>query len=315
MGITPDRRILGHAASSGSIVSNQLLSMTRSGTKGIFIEIPMCASPEIDDDRACLIRSLKHIHEKGWIDSKQLSGDGTLTPCNSPQCGGFTLEAELGISKNSLSEPDYHGWEIKQHHVSSFERLEVGIITLMTPEPDGGQYANEGPEQFLRKFGYPDKNGRADRHNFGGLYRVGVRNPSTRLTLNLIGYSREKNSITDPGGSVSLMTDEAQIAASWGFGPLLRHWNRKHAKAAYIPSLCRDIPNRQYHFGDRVRLAVETDFMLLLRAFSDGTVYYDPGIKLENASSNRPKVKRRSQFRTKSKDVGRLYDSMEIVML
>ena len=188
MGITPDRRILGHAASSGSIVSNQLLSMTRSGTKGIFIEIPMCASPEIDDDRACLIRSLKHIHEKGWIDSKQLSGDGTLTPCNAPQCGGFTLEAELGISKNSLSEPDYHGWEIKQHHVSSFERLEVGIITLMTPEPDGGQYANEGPEQFVRKFGYPDKNGRADRHNFGGLYRVGVRNPSTRLTLNLIGY-------------------------------------------------------------------------------------------------------------------------------
>lgn len=46
-----------------------------------------------------------------------------------------------------------------------------------------------------------------------------------------------------------------------------------------------------------------------------GRVYYDPGIKLENASSARPRVKRRSQFRVKSSDLPALYQSMETVDL
>jgi hypothetical protein len=60
--------------------------------------------------------------------SKQLDLDGQLKSCPAPQCGGFTLEAELGIAKNSSGEVlahDHHlGWEVKQFAVEGFERIE-----------------------------------------------------------------------------------------------------------------------------------------------------------------------------------------------
>jgi hypothetical protein len=31
----------------------------------------------------------------------------------SSNCGGYTLEAELGATPNGYSEPDFMGWEIK----------------------------------------------------------------------------------------------------------------------------------------------------------------------------------------------------------
>ena len=46
---------------------------------------------------------------------------------------------------------------------------------------------------------------------------------------------------------------------------------------------------------------------------SDGTVYYDPGIKLELASSPNPRSKRRSQFRMSHKQIRDLYEAVEIV--
>ncbi len=40
---------------------------------------------------------------------------------------------------------------------------------------------------------------------------------------------------------------------------------------------------------------------------------YDPGIKLEQASTAEPKSKKRSQFRVASRDIGALYASVESV--
>ena len=55
------------------------------------------------------------------------------------QGGGFTLEAELGIPKNSVAEPDFLDWEVKQHSVTNFARADSGtVITLMTLEPSAG---------------------------------------------------------------------------------------------------------------------------------------------------------------------------------
>jgi hypothetical protein len=60
-----------------------------------------------------------------------------------------------------------------------------------------------------------------------------------------------------------------------------------------------------------VRLCEGTDFLRFLRASADGKVYYDPGIKLENASDpQRKKTKRRSQFRIKSRDIAILYKNI-----
>ncbi|MDR3571440.1 MAG: MvaI/BcnI family restriction endonuclease [Candidatus Pacebacteria bacterium] len=71
------------------------------------------------------------------------------------------------------------------------------------------------------------------------------------------------------------------------------------------------VPQRQYRYGGAVRLADGTDFLKLLEAIALGSVYYDPGIKLENESSRNPKIKRRSQFRIKSHALATLYTRME----
>ena len=121
-----------------------------------------------------------------------------LKPCNASQCGGFTLEAELGIPKNSDSEPDFLGWEVKQYAVGDFDRIESSKpITLMTPEPNGGFYKDASTEAFVRKFGYADKKGRADRLNFGGRHFIGRRCPPTGLTMRLTGYDMASGKITD----------------------------------------------------------------------------------------------------------------------
>jgi hypothetical protein len=55
--------------------------------------------------------------------------------------------------------------------------------------------------------------------------------------------------------------------------------------------------------------------MLFLKAFSDGVVYYDPAIKVENASGLRPDIKRRSQFRIKHQSLRKLYYRSEVVAI
>ena len=104
--------------------------------------------------------------------------------------------------------------------------------------------------------------------------------------------------------------DSENIAASWGFRGIISLWNRKHAKAVYVPSLMQ-FPPPEYSYGAVVQLCEGTDVLLLLAAISAGSVYYDPGIKIENAGTARPVIKRRSQFRVRHEGLGRLYRSTE----
>ena len=93
----------------------------------------------------------------------------------------------------------------------------------------------------------------------------------------------------------------------WHFAGLIEHWNKKHAKAAYVPYLARNAPVQQYNYGDRVRLGENTNFLKFLNAMAKGIVIYDPGIKLETGTNGRTTVKRRSQFRIRSAELGELY--------
>lgn len=182
----------------------------------------------------------------------------------------------------------------------------------MTPEPTGGFYQDSGVEAFVRKFGYADKLLRPDRMNFGGIHKVGVSQESTGLTMRLRGYDAVEAKITDATGAIELVSHSGEVAAEWAFTGLLAHWSRKHTLAAYVPSRSRKEPSLQYAYGSRIRLAQHTDSLRLLRALATGTVYYDPGIKLENVSTN-PRVKRRSQFRIASKSIAALYETVEVV--
>jgi MvaI/BcnI restriction endonuclease family len=187
----------------------------------------------------------------------------------------------------------------------------------MTPEPTGGYYRSAGIEAFIRKFGYPDMTGatdRGDRLNFGGVHKVGEYHHLTKLQVVLKGFDAVKGKITDATGGISLMNIEGEEAAVWGYAEIMAKWNRKHNKAVYIPSQCVQSPERKYWYGNLIRIGTGTDFLKYLQAMAEGKVYYDPGIKLENASTS-PRTKQRSQFRIKSVNLPALYHSMDIVDL
>lgn len=310
MGVDENGSIFGFVAAGESELAAEFTACHTEPSFGVFTELLLPISAAADA-RSGLLIQLSRINQLEWITSKRLSRDGQNLPCNAPNCGGYTLEAELGITPNGRSEPDYLGYEVKQTTVPNFTRLTSGTITLMTPEPTGGIYKSEGPEVFVRQFGYPDRNGREDRLNFGGVHRADVRHGQTDLTLSLLGFRNGK--ITDRDGCLALITSEGQIAASWDFKGLMQHWTRKHAHAVYVPSMMRKIPSQAYCFAENVRLAEQPDFLRLLAAFESGTIYYDPGIKLENASTAHPKMKRRSQFRIRSADLTAIYGRVETV--
>ena len=313
LGVTSDAKIIGYVVDRDSRIANEFLGLKIKETAGVFTDLGLHAARQTDESRILLLKELRRINRKGWIESKQLDATGTLKTCNAPQCGGFTLEAELGIVKNSKAEPDFHGWEIKQHAVTDFSRPDSGnAITLMTPEPTGGVYKEKGVEAFIRSYGYPDRNDKPDRLNFGGIFKMDRRNESTSMTLHFAGYDAKTRKITDTGGCIILADDRGDIAASWSFAGLLAHWSRKHTKAVYVPSMKHVEPPPRYKYGHLVRIGEETDALSLLEAMADGFVYYDPGIKLEHASTT-PVIKRRSQFRIASKHITRLYKHFETV--
>ncbi|MCM3904788.1 MAG: MvaI/BcnI restriction endonuclease family protein, partial [Pyrinomonadaceae bacterium] len=283
LGVISRGEIVGFVAAPRSQVAAEFRAKFLRPTIGVFFELPLPHTLGAAAARRKLMRELRRISQLGWIDSKQLASTGALLPCNALQCGGLTLEAELGIPKNSRAEPDFHGWEVKQHNVANFDRVGSAAITLMTPEPTGGYYQDQGPAAFVRKFGYADKSGVVDRLNFGGVHRIGHRHSSTHLILTLMGYDEVRGVITDSKGAIELLNDRGVIAASWKFDGLLEHWTRKHAKAAFVPSQGRTDPRRQYRYGHQVRMAIGTDFLRFLKGMANGMVYYDPGIKLEQA--------------------------------
>lgn len=307
-GITADRRIIGWVTAPDSMLADEVRALGELQRTGVFQHLHLGTA---DTSRERLLQKLREIHEMGWLASERLFGDGHLGPCVGTNCGGYTLEAHLGIIPNGRAEPDFEGWEIKGHTVANFKSYSSGPLTLMTPEPTGGYYKAEGPAAFVRKYGYPDKQGREDRLNFGGVHLHGVRHVSTGLMLQFIGYDPVKNRIADPRGGFTLADKHGEEAATWHFAGLIEHWNRKHSKAAYVPFQLRKSPAQQYTYGGKVRLAEDTDFLRFLKAMAEGKVYYDPGIKLEGATTASPRTKRRSQFRIKSAKIGVLYANLE----
>jgi hypothetical protein len=301
--------VLGYVTDPDSILLKEFKNEPLLGTYGVFSVIEL---PRIANNRSVLLNELNRIYNLGWIDSKRLDSNKNILPCKSSNCGGYTLEAELGITPNGYSEPDFLGWEIKQFGVKKLENFSSSVITLMTPEPTDGFYKTKGTEFFVRTYGYPDKLGRPDRMNFGGIHKTGQRHGTTNLELKLVGFDSASGKIRNSNGRIALVDTHNNEAASWSFASLLLHWNRKHDKACYVPSLSDTKGIRKYKYGNYVILGTGTDFQLFLKQMSEGNIYYDPGIKLENIST-KPKVKKRSQFRINSKFLTNLYKASEMI--
>lgn len=303
--------VLGYIAAPGSQIAQEFKHINVDNEAGIFKVIDL---PHVVNNREKLLAELYRIHQLDWIDSKRLDKDGNILSCISSNCGGYTLEAELGITPNGYSEPDFLGWEVKQFGVKDFDHIITSVITLMTPEPTGGIYKTQGTEAFLNQYGYADKTGREDRINFGGIHKAGVRHSSTNLEIQLIGFDNASGKIRNSNGRISLVDITGKEAATWSFASLLLHWNRKHNQACYVPSLSNTTTNRKYKYGNKIILGSGTDFQLFLKQMAIGNIYYDPGIKMENVSI-KPKIKKRSQFRIKSGHLSNLYKDRELVTL
>lgn len=311
LSISNKGEILGYVTAPNSELANEFNELQADDEIGIFKVIDL---PKTVNNKVKLLEELYRIHQLDWITSKRLDKDGNVLPCISSNCGGYTLEAELGITPNGYSEPDFLGWEIKQFGVSNFERINSSIITLMTPEPTDGIYKTQGTEAFLHTYGYSDKKGREDRINFGGIHKSGIRHNSTNLEMQLIGFDQESGKIRNSNGRIALVDIDGNEAAAWSFSSMLLHWNRKHNQACYVPSISETTGERKYKYGNKIILGTGTDFQLFLRQMAVGNIYYDPGIKMENVST-KPKIKKRSQFRIKSQFLGELYKDNEIVEL
>ena len=309
LGILPDKNVLGFAVFKDHPIALELSAEMNAEQIGVFLDLSSVVAGG-GDSKNSLLQTLRFIHEKGWISSQILGQDGIPYPYAAQNGGGMTLEAELGISPNGYAQPDYLGWEVKQYGVNNFQDYRArSPITLMTPEPTSGEYKDNGIIDFMKRYGYADRNGVEDRINFGGIYRnEGDFHRRTGLALRIKGFDASSKQITDMDGGIYLTTIDDNVAAMWDFSGLDAHWNRKHARAVYVPSMSRK-PPPEYRYGGEVTLCEQTDFLLFLCAISSGMLYYDPAIKMENASSNNPNIKRRSQFRIRQADTNFLYAS------
>ncbi|MEO9527235.1 MULTISPECIES: MvaI/BcnI family restriction endonuclease [Pseudomonadota] len=314
LGITVDGRVFGYAAAADSPLAREVYASDGLEEVGVFLELPTL--PEAGSTKERLLAVLAAIYAKHWIPSQKLGADSIARPYAARNGGGYTLEAELGISPNGYSEPDYLGWEIKQYGVTDFDKFRPkSPVTLLTPEPTGGYYRDQGVEAFVRRFGYADKSGKTGRLNFGGVYStIRQYHADTGLQLRMTGYDFGTGKIVDLDGGIALLNRNEEVAALWKYTGILEHWKRKHAQAAYVPSLFRQ-PPPEYWFGPKVLLCEESDLTLFLRAIANGTIYYDPAIKLENDGTPSMSIKRRSQFRIRHDQLGSMYHQTELVEL
>lgn len=308
LGVKQNGEIFAHLATPDSQLSKSYGAMKDAfGKAGVLTDIStLLILKQAGDEDAHLVDRLAEVHRKGWIDAKRLVSGGKIVPCNGTNCGGFTLEAELGVEENGDAEPDFLGWEIKQHATPNYLKHGSGPITLFTPEPDGGEYV-QGVAEFVEKYGRHTT--RENISYFQGIHYAGLAHDTTNMRLEIIGFDAEAGKISKADGRLTLVSPDGVEAASWSFGKILQHWCRKHNKAVYVPAqVDSSAAPAKYRYGKDVKLCRRTDATLLLKAISEGHVYYDPGIKLDRSTS---KTHRRSQFRIKFKQVSRLYRQTE----
>lgn len=315
LGITKNGKILAYLAIPDSRLAKEIRDFPAVEVSGVFKELTIKPTKKGASSKELLVQELRRIHLKNWIESKRLNSDGTVKKYTAQNGGGYTLEAELGILPNGYADPDFMGWEVKQFGVKKCHLIDSKPLTLMTPEPDGGFYVENGVEAFVREYGHRN-DVITDRFDFTGRHVAEQVCQTTGLMLVIDGYDKDVGKLTNASGNIALIDRKGNPAASWSFPKLMSHWKRKHAKAVYIPSLSMKDSNKikSYYYCSNIRLFQGTTFERLLKGVIESEVYYDPGIKLEKAGTSL-KTKRRSQFRIKSVHLKHLYETQEDVEL
>ncbi len=260
---------------------------------------------EETDTKRTLIEVLRKTYLSNPHDLVRLLPNGELIPYSKRNAAGYTLESKFGIIPNGSPEPDFMGWELKC--------VKENRVTLITPQPDGGEYHKLGNKDFVLKYGHKALD--------GGMYFTGpyttVKDKNTGRKLIIEGFEMgdEKNisRIIDSEGSISLVEGE-EILASWSFSHILSHWCNKHNKACYVKYKYEAdylSDKKMISFLNNVKLCEGTSPIKLIEAVYDGSVYLDPGSRVkENGES-----KARNQFRITLDKLKCLYNSLEDIDL
>ena len=218
--------------------------------------------------------------------------DGPTIPFSGPQAPGYTLEALLGVPTNATPGPDHLGSELKTFRFG-------GRVTLMTPVADRGEEKRLGTRAFLNAHGNPGRDGQSTR--FTGTYRVGQEVNGRTLTMQgCSGHLLETQ-------AVDLIDVQSQTnLAGWTSTHIGNSWLKKHDSAFYV-EYERDEPRGLVRFLGFYRCRY-TSLERLLKAITDGIVYYDPAHTLKsNKLKVRPQWRINASRRTFSDTLGRLY--------
>ena len=273
------KRTYAYLAVPGSQLSAELQAIPCSG---VFGEVET-QSKSIRDELIGLLR-------KAWQENPhelvRMYADGSIKPYTSRNAGGYTLEAFFGIKPNGAPVPDFKGWELKS--------LSGNVVTLMTPQPDGGIYHEIGNDEFVRKFGHMSTDGRL---YFTGKYTS--ISPAMERFLFVKGFDSENGKITDEDGYVGLVEHD-KLLASWSFPHIIGHWNSKHNQACYVRY--KKIDEHMIAYNPEMLLCEGTNAMMFLQAVANGFVYLDPACR---------ELKARNQFRTGFSKLFTLYGVSE----
>jgi len=202
------------------------------------------------------------------------------------QSAGWTLEALLGIPRNSAPGPDKLGFEIKSVGSSR--------TSLITTEPDFGLRFDLGLKEYLIKHGHPAKDGTA-KLVFNGAHRCREVNEASGAVLEIIGWNSESN-LPVVGQEISVVLRDVNsraVLAGWSLAKLASHWVKKHSAALYVESKKTGaVGNESITFGPKVLIGEGTGITMLLTMISSGVVFLDPGDSLSGG-----KTKARTQWR------------------
>ncbi|MBY6018725.1 hypothetical protein KUW04_13190 [Halomonas denitrificans] len=246
-----------------------------------------------------------------WLPGVRLDKKKGSVPFNGKQVCGYTLEDQFDLPSNSDKNGDIHGIELKAHTRPK--------VTLMTTEPDLGEYA-EDFDQFMVTRGYQ----KGAAYRWTGVHKAGVPSARSGLTLRVKGYDPTipfSRQLTDEM-YVGLFSDDGKLTAGWSMERLLGGWGAKHNEAVYVAATrrpCEDDQlaaqghNFEVYFDREVIWCKGTSPKHLLDAILRQDIVIDPAPKL--VPGDRGENKRRTQWRVNSvrKVLPELYEVVEVV--
>ena len=235
------------------------------------------------------------------------------------QGNGYTLEALLGIPRNSSKKPDKYGFEIKAFNGKS------GKIALMTPTANTGEEGKLPFREFINLYGWQRKTGNSEGVVFNGIHRYGKENENTKLTLDIRSLNSPTLDEKDSAANivVGLYREEnPQLISGWTFQKLLDSWSKKHSSACYVEYIRRAYTgpdkkhNDEYLYTGKIYFGIGTQIFYYLDAIKNDIVYYDPGhsMSLSGITKQRPQW-RMGVIKKLDERLQHLYDDVYMEML